>query len=206
MRREYEQVWSQLGSRPIEALFDLPMMSDPLALATLDVLTAFMPAALFTDGNLRVLVILKAVNLSLEWGNSDGSCVPYVMFGAIAATRFGDYRGRVAIQQSRQWSWWNGAASRVSRQGHYLNYANVVLPWTRHFRSGRDVLRRAFDAANSSGDVTFAAFSCASLNVNCPCGGRSAEPKPSAKPRTASDSRRRRGSGSSSTSSPRSSG
>ena len=40
------------------------------------------------------------------------------------------------------------------------------MPWTRHFRSGRDVLRRAFDAANSSGDVTFAAFSCASLNVN----------------------------------------
>ena len=67
-------------------------MSDPLALATLDVLTAFMPAALFTDGNLRVLVVLEAVKLSLVWGNSDASCVPYVMFGAIAGTRFGDHQ------------------------------------------------------------------------------------------------------------------
>jgi predicted ATPase len=38
-RREYERVWSQLGSRSIEALSELPLMSDPASLATLDVLT-----------------------------------------------------------------------------------------------------------------------------------------------------------------------
>ena len=165
VRREYEQVWSRLGSRPIEALFDLPLMSDPLALATLDVLTALMPPAFFTDANLRALVILKAVNLSLEWGNSDGSCIPYVMFGAIAAARFGDYDAGLRFS--------NLGNELVERRGFtrvqartLLNYANVVLPWTRHFRSGRDVLRRAFEAADTSGDVMFAAFSCASLNVN----------------------------------------
>jgi len=39
VRREYERIWSQLGSRPIEALVDLPLMSDPQSRATLDVLT-----------------------------------------------------------------------------------------------------------------------------------------------------------------------
>ena len=45
-RREYERIWSQLGSRTIEELIDLPLMSDPASLATLDVLTKLVPPAL----------------------------------------------------------------------------------------------------------------------------------------------------------------
>src|SRR6202043_1377832 len=37
-RREYERIWSKLGSRTIEALIELPLMSDPASIATLDVL------------------------------------------------------------------------------------------------------------------------------------------------------------------------
>src|SRR5580700_7752979 len=48
-RREYERTWSLLGSRVIEELVDLPLMSDALSLATQDVLTKVVPAALFTD-------------------------------------------------------------------------------------------------------------------------------------------------------------
>src|SRR6185436_541377 len=67
VRRQYERVWSRLGSRAIEELFDLPLMTDAVALPTLDLLTALMPAAFFTDANLRSLVVLQAVDLSLEW-------------------------------------------------------------------------------------------------------------------------------------------
>ena len=52
VRSEYEQIWSQLGNRTIEELIDLPLMSDPASLATLDVLTKLVPPALFTDANL----------------------------------------------------------------------------------------------------------------------------------------------------------
>src|SRR6185436_8697984 len=38
-RHEYERIWSQLGSRMIESLIGLPLMSDPASLATMDVLT-----------------------------------------------------------------------------------------------------------------------------------------------------------------------
>ena len=44
--------------------------------------------------------------------------------------------------------------------------AYVVLPWTRHVRAGRDLLRRAFEAANKIGDLTYAAYSCNQLNTN----------------------------------------
>ena len=44
-RREYERIWSRLGSRAIEELVDLPLMSDPASLATLDVLIKVWPSA-----------------------------------------------------------------------------------------------------------------------------------------------------------------
>jgi PAS domain S-box-containing protein len=47
-----------------------------------------------------------------------------------------------------------------------MSFGNLVIPWTRHVRSGRDLVRRAFDAANSIGDLTFAAYSCNNLNTN----------------------------------------
>ena len=57
VRQEYEQIWQQLGSRPIEALVDLPAMTDPACRATLDVLTAIEEPAYFIDENLRCLAV-----------------------------------------------------------------------------------------------------------------------------------------------------
>ena len=80
------------ATAPIEELVDLPLMSDPECRATLDVLTQVVTPALFTDENLLSLVICRMVNLSLEHGNSDGSCFAFVWFGMILGPHFGDYR------------------------------------------------------------------------------------------------------------------
>ena len=40
------------------------------------------------------------------------------------------------------------------------------MPWTKHVRAGRDLVRRAFEAAYRSGDLTFAAYSCNELITN----------------------------------------
>ena len=48
----------------------------------------------------------------------------------------------------------------------YMAFGNFVMPWTRHVRSGRELVRRAFDIANKAGDLTFAAYSCDNLNTN----------------------------------------
>jgi predicted ATPase len=94
-RREYERIWSQLGSRSIESLIDQPLMSDPASLATLDVLTKIGPSAFYTDANLLALVTCRAVNLSIERGNCDASCSVYVLLSMMAGPRFGDYRSAV---------------------------------------------------------------------------------------------------------------
>jgi len=92
VRQEYERIWQQLGDRSIEALVDLPPMTDPACRATLDVLTAIEEPAYFIDENLQCLVIARMANLSLQHGNSDGSCVAYVQLGWVVGSRFGDYQ------------------------------------------------------------------------------------------------------------------
>jgi len=88
VRHEYERIWHQLGNRPIEALIDLPPMTDPACRATLDVLTALEGGpARFAGVNLQCLVVARMANLSLEHGNSDGSCVAYVHLGACRICR-----------------------------------------------------------------------------------------------------------------------
>src|SRR5262249_8363732 len=73
VRREYDRIWSQIGSRQIEDLIDMPLMTNPDVLDVLDVLVEVLSAALFCDGNLSSLVICRMVNLGLEHGNSGGS-------------------------------------------------------------------------------------------------------------------------------------
>ncbi len=73
VRREYERMWQQIGNRPIEALLDLPRMVDPVWRATMDVLSAVVSPAMFTDENLSCVVLGRMANLSLEHGNTDAS-------------------------------------------------------------------------------------------------------------------------------------
>jgi PAS domain S-box-containing protein len=171
-RREYEQIWIQLGSRAIEELIELPLMSDPASIATLDVLTKVLSPALFTDANFLSLAICRAVNLSLERGNSDGSCVTYVWLGMIAGPHFGNYKagfqfGRLGYELVEQ----RGLNRFQART--YLWFGQFVMPWTKHVRAGRDLMRRAFEAANKVGDLTVAAYSCDALNTNLLAAGDS---------------------------------
>src|SRR4029079_10741581 len=62
-RCEYERIWLQLGSRMIESLIGLPLMSDPASLATMDVLTRIGTPSMHTDEQLFALIICRSVNL-----------------------------------------------------------------------------------------------------------------------------------------------
>jgi predicted ATPase/signal transduction histidine kinase len=159
VRREYDRVWQQLGSRAIEDLADLRPTTDPEHRATMDVLTEVQVPALFSDEKLHSLVICRLVNMSLEHGNSDGSCTGYGWLGAILQPRFGNstagFRfGQVAldlVERHRLLRW----KARV-----YLLLGNLITPWTKHLRGGVPLVRRAFDAAAETGDLTYAVYTC----------------------------------------------
>jgi len=83
VRAEYQRIWSQLGSRTIEDLVNLPLITDTTCLAILDVLTRIAIPRSVTNVNLSALMICRAVNLSLEYGNCDASCAHYASSGAL---------------------------------------------------------------------------------------------------------------------------
>ncbi|HMF62054.1 MAG TPA: AAA family ATPase, partial [Vicinamibacterales bacterium] len=158
VRQEYERLWQQLGSRPVEALVDLPQMSDPDWCAALDVLTSLHAAAVFTDRNLLGLVVARMANLSLEHGNSEASCFAYLWVGVVLATEFGDYRagfrfGKLGFDLVEKHGL-NRFKARV-----YLGFATWANLWARHVRTSLDLVRRAFATAHETGDLTYVSYS-----------------------------------------------
>jgi PAS domain S-box-containing protein len=155
-RREYERIWSLVGSRAIEDLIDLPLMQDPATLATLDVLTNLGNPAAFMDQNLWALITCRALNLSLECGNSDAAPPHYAAVGLQAGLRFGDYDAGYRLAKL--------ACDLTERRGlnrfagkTYVVFA-LVIPWTRPVRERVDPARRALQMANEQSDPMFAAY------------------------------------------------
>ena len=163
VRSEYQRVWTQLGSRAIEDVVDFPLMSDPASIAALDVLTKLLPAALHIDVNLFALVVCRAVSLSIERGNNDGSCFCYVWLSTVAGLRFGDYESAFQFAQL--------GYDLVEKRGlkrfearTYDTFAVISMPWMKPLLACCDVARRAFEIANKAGDITYAVFSLIGLS------------------------------------------
>ncbi|MDA9491962.1 AAA family ATPase [Bradyrhizobium sp. CCBAU 11361] len=169
VRREFEEMWRQLGSRPIEALIALPAMSDGTWCATMDVLAELLPPALFTDTNLHCLVIARMANVSLEHGNRGASCFAYVWLGMLLGPRFGDYQSGFRFGQLGVDLVENGGLLGFKARV-YLGFGHVVA-WTRHLRTAIPLVRTALGAAQETGDLSFANIARGALITHLLAGG-----------------------------------
>jgi predicted ATPase len=169
---EYERIWELLGQREIEELIDLPLITDPDVLDTLDVFTEIMTPSQLFDEHLNSLVICRLVTLTLEHGNCDASCFAYVWLAMFAGPRFNNYRDGFRFGQL--------GYDLVEKRGLtryqariWMNMGSTVLPWAKHVAEGRELVRRAFDAAYRIGDLTFASYSWDQLVTVCLAAGDS---------------------------------
>jgi PAS domain S-box-containing protein len=165
VRQTYDRLWQEREVGSIEALFDLPLMSDPERCATMDVLTVLTSPALFTDLNLFRLVVSQMATLSLEHGSSDGSSLAYAWLGGVLGTYFGEYQaglrfGTLGLDLAEK----HGLDRFRARV--YLVFAVHVAHWTQPLQTSRAFLRRAFEAALEAGDVSCAAYSCIDVITN----------------------------------------
>src|SRR5262249_30942805 len=134
-RREYDRIWLLLGNRAPEAVTHVAVMREPDIVATMGMLTRGLTPGLYTDTNL--------LDLILEHGRTDGSCLAYVWLGRLAGSRFGNYRagfelGRLGCELVER----SGLERFTARV--YVAFANFCLPWVRPVREGHDLLRRAY--------------------------------------------------------------
>jgi PAS domain S-box-containing protein len=162
---EYDRVWALVGARQIEAFLDLPVMTDPEGLEAMDVLTEVVTPAVFFDEKLSSFLLCRMVLLSLERGNTDASAFAYVWFAVVARSGFGNYKdafrfGRLGYELVEK----RGLRGYEART--LMSFGNLVIPTAKHALEGRDMVRRAFDAAFRNGDLTFAAYSWNQLITN----------------------------------------
>ena len=164
--REYERIWQLLGDRQIPELMDLPMIVDPDVLDTLDVFTEIVTPSILFDEHLSTLVVCRLVTLSLEHGNSDAACFAYVWLAMFAGARFDNYRDGFAFGQLGYDLVEQRGLTRYQART-YMSLGAMVIPWAQHVASGRELVRRAFDAAYRAGDLTFASYSWDQLITIC---------------------------------------
>jgi PAS domain S-box-containing protein len=165
VRREYDRVWAVVGSREIEEFIDLPLMTNPEVLDILEVLTEVVTPAVFFDERLSSFLLCRMVGLSLDHGNTSAGCFAYVWFAVTARSHFGNYKdafrfGRLGYDLVEK----RGLTKYQART--YMSFGNLVIPSARHAMEGRELLRRAFEAAYQNGDLTFGAYSLEQLITN----------------------------------------
>src|SRR5207245_1418370 len=82
-----EERWTALATRAAT-----PVEYATVSCLRIDVLTRLVPPASLRNMNLEFLTVCRAVNLSLEHGNSDGSCFAYAMLSLVAGPHFGNFQ------------------------------------------------------------------------------------------------------------------
>jgi PAS domain S-box-containing protein len=158
LRREYEALRQRVGETLIEALVDLPLMSDPDLLALMQLLRAIHPPGFYTDRKLQDLALLRMANLSLEHGYCDGSPEAFAMLSITVGPSFGHYQDGyrfghlgVALVERKDLA--------KFRAPVYCVAGNHVLPWTQHIQVASSMMQRALDLAQEKSDLLWAGVS-----------------------------------------------
>ncbi|OJT17915.1 serine/threonine protein kinase [Archangium sp. Cb G35] len=148
---ELRRVETALEGRHIEALLDLPPMSEPTAQLAAELLSATVTASYFISQQLLVLLTLRQVRLSLEHGNSRFSPYGYAAYGFVVSTLRDDpATGRRFSLLAFE------LATRLKdpmQQARAL-YIHVAYleQWTRSARAGIPQLAKAYKGLLESGD------------------------------------------------------
>jgi PAS domain S-box-containing protein len=119
----------------------------------------------FTASDLHDLALLRMANISLEHGSCDGSTYAYARLMQVLGARFADHHTAFQFGQL--------ACDLVDRRGLdrfkarvYMCFGIYVVCWFRHLATSRVWITRALDAANASGDLTFALYASKHLTTN----------------------------------------
>lgn len=160
--REYQNLAGKVKGGSIAALRDNRLLDDETVEATLNVFTATLPPAFFTDENLVCLILTRMGNLSIAHGNADASSLGFAYLGMAVGPFFGDYVAAYEFGKLGMALVDEKGLDRF-RARVYMCFAYHVMPWTQPIQAGIPLLRRAFEVATQCGDITYIGFSSCCL-------------------------------------------
>ena len=143
------------AGRPISELVDIPVATDPVIRATVNLLLQAMNCAFAARPAFYPLITLKAVNLSLQHGNTENSSFAYGNYALMLVSLVGDIPS--AVQVSEMSLKLNEKFGNRRLNGKLLHlYGSHVNFWRGHIATNLPVLERATAACMEVGDLVFA--------------------------------------------------
>ncbi|MBD2024534.1 response regulator [Leptolyngbya sp. FACHB-711] len=154
---EKQQATVNLGDRQIADLIDAPVIQDPTLRTIISLLTSMGPPAYLSKPNLFPLVVLKALNYSLKFGNTEESCFAYSMYSMLLVSMFRDIPAGYAFSEM---------TIRLNQKLNDPKYKGTVLHihgshinvWRHHMATDLPFLEQGFLGCVEAGDITMANY------------------------------------------------
>ncbi|WP_313955685.1 AAA family ATPase [Paraburkholderia sp. BCC1884] len=151
------EVQTSLRGRAITDMLDAPMADDPTMQAIINLLVDAVPCAYIGRPLLFPLVTLKAINLSMQHGNTDQSSFAYGVYSLWLVSAMGDIAS--AFQFSELSLQLNEKLGNLHLRGTLLHlHGDHVNFWRHHFATGLPILEQAFAACLDVGDFVYGGF------------------------------------------------
>ncbi|HEX3764422.1 MAG TPA: ATP-binding sensor histidine kinase [Kofleriaceae bacterium] len=154
---ELGEVPHRLAGRRIADLVDAPQITDPDRRTVLGLITEVLAAVYIGRPQYFALLTTRAVNLSLQYGNTAESCEAYSAYAIILISRYGDTF--MAYEFSEMSLRLNEKLDDRRLRGTLLHiHGNHVNFWRHHIATDFPFIEHGFRACLEVGDLVFAAF------------------------------------------------
>jgi predicted ATPase/signal transduction histidine kinase len=156
---ENQEVNVNLRGRRIAELVDAPLVSDPVVKAVIGLLVDAMPCAYVARSQVFPLLVVKALNFSLRYGNAAESCFVYSCYSIMLVAAFGDIPAafefsQMSLRLNQKLGDAKLGGTLLFMHGAFVNY------WRRHLSTTRAIMADAMAASLEVGDLVYASYNC----------------------------------------------
>jgi len=160
-----EQIAQHLGSgastdlsvEQISDLLNAPILQDPTLRTVINLLTTVSPPAYMSRPSLFLLLVLTAVNYSLQYGNTEDSCFAYSMYAMLLVSAFRDVPAGFAF--SEMTIQLNEKLNDFTLKGTVLHiHGSHINVWRNHMATDLPFLEQGFLGCVEVGDITMANY------------------------------------------------
>lgn len=154
---ELHQIPLALGNRNIGELLDAPVPADPDVRTIISLLAGALAPTYIARPHLFPLVVAKAVNFFIRFGNTEDSCHAYTCYGAILVSLSEDISAGFAVSEMALRL--NEKFKDAKLKGRVLLvHGALVNSWKRPLETSLSILDQAYTACMQVGDFAHASY------------------------------------------------
>jgi PAS domain S-box-containing protein len=154
---ELHQIPLALGNRNIGELLDAPVPADPDVRTIISLLGGALAPTYIARPHLFPLVVAKAVNFFIRFGNTEESCHAYTCYGAILVSLSEDISAGFAVSEMALRL--NEKFKDAKLKGRVLLvHGALVNSWKRPLETSLSILDQAYTACMQVGDFPHASY------------------------------------------------